>query len=96
MCYSKTITSAFCYVTATINSIIVITFLYEICKGIFNHLLRAGSNKEDLFGPVLTYFGTVETNSRGMLHLYYLVLLKRMFGFVDFRKRIVEEKSFQA
>lgn len=71
--FSESTTSAFRYATATMNPVAVATFFHETCRGIFNQLLKAGSSEGGLFGPVSTYFGTVETNGRGMLHLNCLV-----------------------
>ena len=76
-------TSAFYYFTTIMNPVAVVTFFHKTCRGIFNHLLRARSSNGGLFGPVLAYFGTVETNSRGMLHLHCLVWLKGMSSFSD-------------
>ena len=70
---SKSTILAFGHTTATINPIAVATFFYEICRGIFNYLLGAKSSNKGLFGPVLAYFGTIETNNSGMLHLHCLV-----------------------
>ncbi len=70
---SESITSAFCHATATMNPVTVATFSYETYRGIFNYLLRAVSSDGGLFGPVLAYFGTVETNGPGMLYLHCLV-----------------------
>lgn len=77
------------------NLVAVATFFYETCRGIFNHLLRAESSNGGLFGPVPAYFGTVETNGRGMLHLHYLVWLKGMSSFSDLYRKIVDEDGFK-
>ncbi len=78
------------------NPVAVVTFFHKICRGIFDYLLRAGSSDGGLFGPVLTYFGTVETNGRGMLHLHCLVWLKGMSSFSDLRRKIVDKNGFKA
>ncbi len=70
---SESTTLASRHVTATMNPVAVATFFHETCRGIFNYLLRAGSSDGGLFGPVLAYFGTVETNGQGILHLHCLV-----------------------
>ncbi len=92
---SESITSAFCHATATMNPVPVATFFHEICRGIFNHLLRVRSSVGGFFGPVSAYFGPVETNSRGMLHLYCLVLLKEISSFSDLCKKIAGEDQFK-
>ncbi len=77
------------------NSVAVATFLYETCKDIFNYLLRMESSNRGLFGPVSAYFGTVETNGRGMLHLHCLVWLKRMASFSDLCRKIADKDGFK-
>ncbi len=93
---SESTTLAFCYATTTINPVAVATFFHETCRGIFDYLLRARSSNGGLFGPVSTYFGTVETNGRGILHLHCLVWLKGMPSFSDLRRKIVDEDGFKA
>lgn len=78
------------------NPVAVVTFFHKICRGIFNHLLRAGSSDGGLFGPISTYFGMVETNGRGILHLHCLVWFKGMSSFSDLRRKIVDEDGFKA
>ena len=80
--------SAFKTATATMNPVAIATFFDETCKAIFDHLLAAGSSEDRLFGPMSTYFGTVETNGRGMLHLHCLVWLKGMTNISNFRQRM--------
>ena len=93
-CFESTI-SAFCYAIATINPIAVATFFYETCRDIFNNLLRARSSEEGLFSPVLAYFGTVETNGRGMLHVHCLVWFKGMSSFLDPCRKIADKNEFK-
>ena len=64
---------------ATMNPVAVAQFFQSICSAIFEHLLQDSPANPGLFGPVSTYFGTVETNGRGMLHLHCLVWLKRLY-----------------
>ena len=47
------------------------------------------------YWPILAYFKTVETNSRGMLYFYYLVWLKGMSSFSDLYRRIVDKDTFK-
>ncbi len=78
------------------NSVAVATFFHETCRGIFEYLLRARFSNGGLFGLVLTYFETVETNGQGMLHLHCLVWLKRMSSFSDLQRKIVDGDGFKA
>lgn len=59
--------------TAMINPVAVAQFFEAVCTGISKRLLATGSIKDSLLGPVLMYFGTVEINNQGILHLHCLV-----------------------
>lgn len=86
--------SAFKTATATMNPVAIATFFDEICKAIFDHLLAAGSSESGLFGPMSIYFGTVETNGRGMLHLHCLVWLKGMTNLSNFRQKMPSDPDY--
>ena len=75
----------FARMTATMNPVAVTRFFEAICRSIFEYLLAAGYKDGGFFGPVSTYFGTVETNGRGMLHLYCLVWLRDAFHISQLR-----------
>ncbi len=92
---SESTTSAFRHTTATMNPVAIATFFHETCRGIFNYLLRAGSSNGGLFGPVSAYFGTVESNGRGMLHLHCLVWLKGLSSFSNLCRKIADEDGFK-
>lgn len=77
-------TLAFWYATATMNLVVVAKFFYETCTNIFDYLLIAGLTHGGLFSLVSIFFGMVETNSWGMLHLHCLVWLKGMSNLVIF------------
>lgn len=72
-------TEVFIRMIATMNSVAMSRFFEGMYCGIFEHLLTAGSKDRKLFGPISTYFGTVEINGRGMLYLYCLVWLYGVF-----------------
>ena len=95
---SITETTAKCFQesTAVMNPVAVVQFFNTTCQGIFKHLLQAESGSGGLFGPVLTYFGTVETNGRGMLHLHCLIWLQRTHYIAKLRQRLVEDPQFTA
>ncbi len=86
--------SVFKTATATMNPLAIATFFNITCIAIFDHLLAAGSIKDGIFGPVLTYFEIVETNGRGMLHLHSLVWLTRMTNLSNFRQKICSDPSY--
>ncbi len=58
---------------ANSNPVAVARFFYYICKAILDGLLRSKSGEIGIFGDVSNYFGVVEANGRGMLHLRTLV-----------------------
>ena len=67
-----------------INCIAIVQFLEAVYIDIFKYLFIVGPAKGDLLGPVSIYFGIVEINNWGILHLncwiwlqgvYYLVKL---------------------
>lgn len=79
-------TATFHNATATIILVAVAQFS---CIGVFQHLLVSLKEPNNgLFGPVSTYFGIVETNSRGMLHLLCLVWLQGTFHVAELRHSI--------
>ena len=93
--WSESITLAFRYSIATMNPIAVVTFFHETCRDIFKHLLRAESSNGGIFVLISAYFGTIETNGRGMLHLHCLVWLKRISSFFNLQRKVVDEDGFK-
>ncbi len=85
---------AFVRATATMNPVAVARFFEAICTGIFEHLLAAGSNNGGLLGPVSTYFGKVETNGRGLLHLHCLVWLRGAFHLSEIRNQLCSDPVY--
>lgn len=69
-------------------------FFEATCSAIFNNLLHANSLDGGLFGPISIYFGTVETNGRGMLHLHCLVRLKGAFHLTNLRHRLLSDPEY--
>ena len=76
------------------NPVAVAQFFAATCRGIFEHLLAAGFEDGGLFGPVSTYFGTVETNGRGMLHLHCLVWLRGVFHISKLRNQLRSDPAY--
>lgn len=91
---SDSATSTFKTATAIMNLVAKATFFDETYKAIFDHLFITGSRKSRLFGPVSTYFGTVETNGRGILHLHCLIWLKGMTNLSNFRQRMRDDPDY--
>ena len=65
--------TAFCRKTANMNPATIAVFFHKVCTGILEALVSPGEGEIRIFGEVSTYFGVVETNGRGMLHLHCLV-----------------------
>lgn len=85
---------AFARMTATMNPVAVARFFKATYCGIFEHLLAAGSKDGELFGPVSTYFGTIETNGREMLHLHCLVWLRSAFYISQLRDQLQADSEY--
>jgi hypothetical protein len=63
-------TAAIRQAVATSNPVAVAQFFHHTCKTILDNLLATGSGETGILGDVSNYFGVVETNRRGMLHLH--------------------------
>ena len=55
------------------NPVAVTKFFHIIYDAIFMSLFGVDQKERGLLGPILNYFGTIETNGHRMLHLYCLV-----------------------
>lgn len=71
-----TATTAIHHAIATSNPAAVAQFFHHTCKAILDGLFAAKSNETRVLSNVSNYFGVVETNSQGMLHLHVLVWLR--------------------
>jgi len=80
--------------TANMNPVAVAQFFHEICTGVFNALLGADTGRAGILGQVSNYFGVVETNGRGMLHLHCLVWLAGNLEFRYLRERLQNDTIF--
>jgi hypothetical protein len=48
-----------------------------------------------ILGDVLTYFGVVESNGRGMLHLHAFVWLRGNVDFLNLREKVHDGPAFE-
>jgi len=62
-------------ITANMNPVAIAQFFHQVCTGVFDALLGTGTGRIGILGQVSNYFGVVETNGRGMLHLHCLIWL---------------------
>lgn len=92
--FSSKIQSIFWCKTVTINPFAIAKFVHIICNAIFMSLFSASQTKKELLGPILNYFGTIKTNSREMLHLYCLVLLKDILHLPTLQTQIQSNDKF--
>ena len=89
-----TATAAIRQATATSNPVAVAQFFHHTCKAIFNGLLGTNTGRIGILGEVANYFGVVETNGRGMLHLHGLVWVKGNLAFRTLRERMLQDRAF--
>ena len=87
--------SRFRAATAIINPVAVAQFFEATCAAVFDELLHDRVSGTGLLRPVSTYFGTVETNGRGMLHLHCLIWLKGFYHLAAFRTRLISEPQYK-
>lgn len=60
-------------IIATINLIAIAKFFDIPCTSIFQYLLNAKFEENDILGLMSISFEMIKTNSEKMLYLYYLV-----------------------
>jgi hypothetical protein len=91
---SANVLSAIQYVTATSDPVAVARFFHYTCKAVLDGLLGGKTADIGVLGDVSNYFGVVESNGRGMLHLHALVWARGNLGFVRLRDRILADVDF--
>lgn len=90
------VNSAVRAVTVTSNPVAVATFFYHVCTAVFDGLLASGRSHPGILGDVLNHYRVVETNGRGMLHLYAMVWLRGNLAFSTLRSRVLSDSEFAA
>jgi hypothetical protein len=88
------VNTAFRRKTAIMNPAAIAVFFHKVCTGILEALISPGEGEIGIFGEVSTYFGVVETNGRGMLHLHCLVWLVGNLNFFDLRGKMLNDPEF--
>src|SRR5579871_2826950 len=86
--------AAFRRKTANMNPAAIAVFFHKVCTGILEALISPSEGAMGIFGQVSTYFGVVETNGRGMLHLHCLVWLTGNVDFFDLREKMLNNAGF--
>src|SRR5271170_2755667 len=80
--------------TANMNPAAIAVFFHKVCTGVLEALISPGEGEMGIFGEVSTYFGVVETNGRGMLHLHCLVWLTGNLDFFNLREKMLNDPGF--
>jgi hypothetical protein len=80
--------------TANMNPATVAIFFHKICTSILEALIRPKDGDMGILGDVSTYFGVVESNGRGMLHLHGFVWLTGNLEFFNLREKVLEDPNF--
>ena len=88
--------AAFRRKTANMNLAAIAIFFDKLCTAILKGLVCPGEGQIGIFGEVSTYFGAVETNGRGMLHLHCLVWLAGNLDFFNLRRKMLNDPSFSS
>jgi Helitron helicase-like domain at N-terminus len=81
--------------TANMNPTAVAVFFHKVCTAVLEALIAP---KDDgvmgILGDVSTYFGVVESNGRGMLHMHGFVWLTGNVDFVNLGDKILNDPAF--
>jgi hypothetical protein len=80
--------------TANMNPVAVAQFFHQIRTGVFDALPGTGTDRIGILGQVSNYFGVVETNGRGMLHLHSLIWLVGSLEFFTLQDRLQRDPIF--
>jgi hypothetical protein len=81
--YSTNIaTSAVRKIIATSDPMAVAQFFHTTCKAILDGLLDSKPGETRILSDISNYFGVIESNGRGMLHLHALVWAQGNLDFV--------------
>jgi helitron helicase-like protein len=72
----------------------VAQFFHHTCKAVLEDLLATKSGGTGILGDVSNYFGVVETNGRGILHLHFLVWLRGNLGSSTLRHGLLNDSDF--
>lgn len=91
---STSLSSAIRCETATSDPVAVARFFHCTCKAVLDGLLGSKPADMGILGDVSNYFGVVESNGRGMLHLHTLVWMRGNLGFNQLRDRILADSHF--
>jgi hypothetical protein len=80
--------------TATSDTVAVARFFHYTCKAVLDGLLGGKPAQMGILGDISNYFGVVESNGRGMLHLHTFVWMRGNLGFSQLRNRVLADGHF--
>ena len=80
--------------TANMNPAAVAVFFDKVCTAVLEALINPRDGDMGILGDVSTYFGVVESNGRGMLHLHGFVWLTGNVDFLNLREKILDDPAF--
>jgi hypothetical protein len=93
--YSTNIaTSAVHKIIATSDPVAVARFFHTTCKAILDGLLGSKPGETGILSDISNYFGVVESNGHGMLHLHALVWAQGNLDFIHLHDRILTDGLF--
>lgn len=81
---------------ATSNPVAVAEFFHHVCEAVLHGLLSGNDDTEGVLGDISNYFGVVESNGRGMLHLHALLWVRGNLAFANLRDRLLNDTEFSA
>jgi hypothetical protein len=81
---------------ATSDPVAVARFFHCTCRAILDGLIGTKPAHHGIFGEVSNYFGVVESNGRGMLHLHAMIWVRGNLRFMHLRDRIRTDGPFAA
>lgn len=79
---------------ATADPAAVARFFHYTCKAVLDGLLGGKPAKTGVLGDISNYFGVVESNGRGMLHLHAFVWVRGNLGFAKLCDRVLADNVF--
>ena len=74
---------------------VIAKFFHAICNGILNGLICPKDGEPGIFGDVSNYFGVVETNGHGMLHLHTLIWLRGNLDCLNLLNKLRFDRAFR-
>lgn len=81
---------------ATSNLVAVAEFFHHVCKAILDGLFATNTGQIGILGDLSNYFAVVETNGRGMLHLYGLAWVRGNLAFTSLRDWLLWDSDYAA